>query len=103
MRMTGIVIDGPSDVALIDHVHLWTLKSVDKALYFLKAPHKVLLEILHDNRKAIINTTITSIDLKISLARMVTGMGCTNNASDVQCVTVGKNPLLSYMQSKWAC
>ena len=44
MRMTGIVIDGPSDVALIDHVHLWTLKSVDNVPYFLRGYKNPFLE-----------------------------------------------------------
>ena len=90
MKMPGIAINGQINGVLINCVHLWNLKSVDKALSFLKAPHKVLLEILYGNRIAIINTTINSINLKLSLASLVTGMGCTNNASDVQCVTVGK-------------
>ena len=65
MRITGIVINGPSDDAIINRVNLWTLKSVDNAQSFFKGPQKVLLEIRHGNITEIINTNIKSIGVKI--------------------------------------
>ena len=41
MRMVFIVIHGPSNVNLINCVHLGTLKSVDNALYVTKIYPKV--------------------------------------------------------------
>ena len=82
--MTRIVIIGPSDCAVINCVHLWTLKYIDNTSSFLKGPQKVLLVKRYGNRTAIINENGNSIGDKVSLARLVNGVGCTSNASDVR-------------------
>ena len=45
MRMNGIIIGGPSNSALINRVHICTLKSIDNSPSFSKVPHIFLLEI----------------------------------------------------------
>ena len=42
--MTRIIINGTSDGALINCVHLWNLKYVDNASYFLRDPQNSCLE-----------------------------------------------------------
>ena len=84
MRMTGIVINGPSDDVLINFVHLCSLKSVDNETSFFKGLQKVLLEMRHGNIIAIINTNRNSIGFKHGFSRMVNGVGCTSHASDVR-------------------
>ena len=87
--MTVIVINGPSDGALINYVHLWTLKYVDNSSSFFKVPHKALIGIQHDKRISIINASGNSISVKFSLVTMATGVGCTIHASDAQWATGG--------------
>ena len=82
-RMTRIIMNGQSNVALINCVQLWTLKSVDNALSFFKGTHKVLLGMQHGKRTEIINANGNFINVKVSLVRMVNGVGCNSHASDV--------------------
>ena len=79
--MTIIVINGPSNGAFINSVHLWDFKYVDNALSFFKGAHKVLLVMRHGNRTVIINTNGKSIGVKLILARMATGVVCNSHAS----------------------
>ena len=44
----------------------------------------------HGNRKAVINDNGKSIGVKVRLVRLVTGVGCTSNESDVQRVSGGQ-------------
>ena len=82
--MTGIVINSPIDDALINVVHLWTLKSVDNMSPFLKGPQKVLLGMQHGNITVIINANGKFIGVKFSLARLATGVGYHSHKSDVR-------------------
>ena len=79
MRMTGIVIIGPSDGALINCVHLCNLKSVENAPSFLKGVQKDLLEMVHVNITSIFNTNRKLISVKLSLATLDNGVGCTSH------------------------
>ena len=88
--MAGITINGPGDVALVNCVHLGTLKSIDKASSLLKGPHKVLLEVRHGNGTSIVNTNIKSIGIKLIVERMVAVVGCTSNAGYEQRFTGGQ-------------
>ena len=83
MMITGIFINGSGNGAPMNHVHLWTLKSVDNVLSFFKRPHKVMIGILHGNKTAIINTNINSIGFKLSMVRLAYVVVCTIHASDV--------------------
>ena len=82
--MTSIIINSLRNGALINCFQIDTLKYIDKAPYFLKGPHKVLLEIRHGNRTAVLDTNGNSKFLKITLARLDTGVGCTSPSSDLQ-------------------
>ena len=83
MRMTGIVINGPIDSALINYVNLCTLKSVDNKSSFYMGPQKFLLVMRHGNITETLNAIGNSINVKVSLARMTTGVSCTSYTSDV--------------------
>ena len=82
--MTSIIINSQRNGALINCFQIDTLKYIDKAPYFLKGPHKVLLEMIHGNRTVIINTNRKSIGVKLILMRLATGVGCTSNVSDMR-------------------
>ena len=84
MGMTVIVINGPINGALINVVHLWTLKYVDNAPSFLKETHKVLLGMRHGTIIAIFNNNVNYIGVKLSLVRMANGIGRTINATNVR-------------------
>ena len=83
MSMAVIVINVTINGALINCVHLCTIKSLDNAPYFFKGPHKVLLEMRHGNITAIINTNKNSIGVKIILVSMATGVGFTRHTNYV--------------------
>ena len=93
--MTGIFINVPSNVALINRVHLGTLEYVDNAPYLFKGPRKVLLEVRHGNGKYIVNTNRNSVGIKLSLVRLAGGVGCTSHLSDVKRVAGGQKMALS--------
>ena len=82
--MTSIIINSLRNGALINCFQIDTLKYIDKAPYFLKGPHKVLLEMIHGNRTVIINTNRKSIGVKLRLMRLATGVGCTSHVSDMR-------------------
>ena len=83
MSMTGIFINGPSDIFLIICVHFWTLKSIDNASSFLRVPTKFCLECDMVTEQRFINENGNSSGVKVSLVSLVTGLGCANHAGDV--------------------
>ena len=83
MRMTGSFINGLIDGALINYVHLWTLKFVDNAPYSFNWTNKVLFGMRHSYRSVIINTNGKSISVKLILKNMATAVSCISYASDV--------------------
>ena len=84
MRMTGIVVNGPSNDALMNCVHLWTLKFVDNTPYSFKESYKVLLEMRHGNRTEISNTNRNSVGVKIGVTMLATVFDYNSHASNVQ-------------------
>ena len=94
MMISCIFINGPGDGALINFVHLRTLKFGDTALSLLNTAYKVLLEVHHDNRKSIVNTNIKSIGIKPSFAGLVYVVSCIINAGDVWRVSGGGNMVI---------
>ena len=95
--MACIFINVPGHVALINFVHLGTLKYIDKTPSLLKRHQEVLLELQHGIVTSISDTNRMSIGIKFILVIMASIVVHTSHIGDVQIVSGGtKSGIIIY-------